>query len=88
MPKIVLILIGLTVSFLSGAEKIKVLTTFSPIYCFTKNVAGNLAEVNNLLPENVGPHDYMMRPQDAKKISVADVIVFNGLGLEEFWNKP
>lgn len=84
MPKIVLILIGLTVSFLSGAEKIKVLTTFSPIYCFTKNVAGNLAEVNNLLPENVGPHDYMMRPQDAKKISAADVIVFNGLGLEEF----
>lgn len=87
MKKITIIIVGIVLSFGLYAEKIKVLTTFSPIYCFTKNVAGDLAEVQNLLPENVGPHDYMMRPQDAKKIAVADVIIFNGLGLEEFLNE-
>ncbi|MBX7157742.1 MAG: metal ABC transporter substrate-binding protein [Verrucomicrobiae bacterium] len=71
----------------SSAEKIKILTTFSPIYCFTKNVAGDWAEVINLLPDNVGPHEYMMRPQDAKKIAATHVIIFNGLGLEEFLEK-
>lgn len=87
MKKIVIMMAGVVLSFGLYAEKIKVLTTFSPIYCFTKNVAGDLAEVQNLLPENVGPHDYAMRPQDAKKIAAADVIVFNGLGLEEFLNE-
>ncbi|MEZ5405903.1 MAG: metal ABC transporter substrate-binding protein [Verrucomicrobiia bacterium] len=87
MKKILLSFIFGILVWSSSAEKIKILTTFSPIYCFTKNVAGDWAEVSNLLPDNVGPHEYMMRPQDAKKIATADVIIFNGLGLEEFLDK-
>src|SRR5262249_45637990 len=63
------------------------LTTILPIYCFTANVAGDLAEVSNLLPPGVGPHDYQLSPKDRRKLSEADLIVRNGLQLEA-WLDP
>lgn len=66
------------------AKRLVVVTTFIPITNFTKAVAGNRAEVTQLLPSNVGPHDYQAKPEDAQKLAKADVLVENGLGLEEF----
>ncbi|NDA66946.1 MAG: hypothetical protein EBY09_09925, partial [Verrucomicrobia bacterium] len=51
------------------AAKLRVLTSFLPVYCFTANVAGDLAEVENLLPANVGPHDYQFAPRDLRKLT-------------------
>lgn len=65
-----------------ASGKLKVITTFLPMYVFTKNVAGDLADVENLLPPGVGPHDYSFTPGDIRKTVGADVIVANGLGLE------
>src|SRR5436305_6835581 len=72
-----------------GAEghKLRVLTSFLPVYCFTANVAGDLAEVENLLPANVEPHDYQFSWKDLQKLSHADLIVINGLGLEKWLEK-
>src|SRR5437867_12116709 len=69
------------------AAKLKVLTSFLPLYCFTVNVAGDLAEVQNLLPARVEPHDYQLSRKDLQKLSHADLIVLNGLGLESWLNK-
>src|SRR6266513_2002472 len=72
-----------------GAEghKLRVLTSFLPVYCFTVNVAGDLAEVENLLPGNVEPHDYQFSRKDLQKLAQADLIVINGLGLEKWLDK-
>lgn len=67
--------------------KIRVVTTFLPIYVFTANVAGGAAEVVNLLPPGVGPHDYSFTPADVRLLASADVIVMNGLGLESWMQK-
>ncbi len=79
---------GLAIWLGSGAdvqaEKLKVLTSFLPVYCFTVNVAGDLAEVENLLPPGVGPHDYQFTPKDRRKLAKADLIVINGLGMESW----
>lgn len=64
--------------------KIKVMTTFLPMTQFTKAVAGERAEVIQLLPTNVGPHDYQARPEDVQRLSQAKVLVKNGLELESF----
>ena len=69
------------------AHKLKVLTSFLPVYCFTANVAGDLAEVENLLPGNVEPHDYQFSRKDLQKLAQADLIVINGLGLEKWLDK-
>lgn len=69
------------------APKLRVLTSFLPIYCFTANVAGDLAEVENLLPAKVGPHDYQFAPRDLRKLSGAQLFVINGLGMEDWLAK-
>ncbi|MCB8760398.1 metal ABC transporter solute-binding protein, Zn/Mn family [Planktothrix agardhii] len=66
------------------ADELQVVTTFLPITQFTKAVAGDRAQVIQLLPTNVGPHDYQAKPEDVQKLAKADVLVQNGLGMEEF----
>lgn len=65
-------------------DELQVVTTFLPITQFTKAVAGDRAEVTQLLPTNVGPHDYQAKPEDAQKLVEADVLVKNGLKMEAF----
>ncbi len=71
---------------LAQSGRIRVVTTFLPIYVFTANVAGDAAEVVNLLPPGVGPHDYSFTPADIRLLASADVVVVNGLGLESWMN--
>lgn len=65
-------------------EELQVVTTTLPVTNFTKAVAGERAEVTYLIPTNVGPHDYQAKPEDARTLAQADVLVKNGLGLEEY----
>jgi len=38
-----------------------------------------------MLPSSLGcPHDYVLTPQDMRKLAEADVLVINGLGMESF----
>jgi zinc/manganese transport system substrate-binding protein len=64
--------------------ELQVVTTFLPITQFTKAVAGDRAEVTQLLPTNVGPHDYQAKPADVQRLAQADVLVQNGLEMESF----
>lgn len=71
----------------SASEKLRVLTTIAPIYCFAKNVAGDAAVVENLLPPGAEPHDYSLSPKDAIKAAEAQVIIKNGVNLETWLDK-
>jgi zinc/manganese transport system substrate-binding protein len=71
----------------AAEKKLRVLTTFLPGYCFASSVAGDRAEVENLLAANVSLHDYQLSPADLRKISQADLIVLNGLGMETFLDR-
>lgn len=45
--------------------------------------------LSQLLPAQAGcPHDYVLTPRDMQKLSDADVLIINGLGLEEFLGAP
>ena len=68
-------------------DKIRILTTIAPLYSFTKNIAGDAALVDNLLPAGAGAHDYSFSPADIKKIHKADVIIINGVQLESWLDK-
>lgn len=77
---------GITVGLFAPAEakRLRVVTTIRPLYSFASQVAGQAAEVENLLPPGVGPHDYSFTPTDAVRLHEADVLIINGLGLEEW----
>lgn len=70
---------------------LRILCSTFPIYQLTRNVVGDrpLASVELLLPAAMGcPHNYALRPQDMLRLGRADVLVVNGLGMEEFLGAP
>jgi ABC-type Zn uptake system ZnuABC Zn-binding protein ZnuA len=73
-----------------GAD-LRVLTSFLPMYLFTRNVVGDApgVAVDMMLPASLGcPHDYSLSPGDMKKIAEADIFIANGLGMEHFLGAP
>ncbi|MEK3878767.1 metal ABC transporter solute-binding protein, Zn/Mn family [Paenibacillus sp. FSL M7-0420] len=62
--------------------KVNVITTFYPIYEFTAEIGGGDANVINLLPVGVEPHDWTPRSQDIIATSKAQLFLYNGAGLE------
>lgn len=71
----------------SQQSKLKVVTSFYPLYEFSRQVAGDKAEVVNLIPSGVEPHDWEPTAQDMKLIQEAGVFVYNGAGLESWADK-
>jgi zinc transport system substrate-binding protein len=65
-----------------SADKPLVVTTFYPLYEFTRQVAGEHAEVVSLVPSGTEPHDWEPAPQDLVRLQRARVFVYNGAGLE------
>lgn len=65
----------------------KVVTTFLPITLFTRAVAAGCAEVSALIPPSTGPHDFQSRPGDLVALREAQVLVKNGLEVEDFLDK-
>jgi zinc transport system substrate-binding protein len=68
----------------SSQKQLKVVTTFLPVYLFTEAVAGDAAEVEILIKPGTEVHEYQSTPADVQTIAQADVLVENGLGIEEF----
>lgn len=67
----------------SGSEnKLNIQVSFYPMYEFTRQVAGDLAEVEMLVPSGVEPHDWEPAPRDIAKLEDADVFIYNGAGME------
>lgn len=62
--------------------KVNVITSFYPIYEFAKEIGGEQANVINLLPTGVEPHDWTPRSQDIINTSKAQLFLYNGAGLE------
>lgn len=63
-------------------DKLKIVTTFYPMYDFTKNVAGDKASVEMLIDAGTEPHDYEPSAKDIAKIEAADVFVYNSEDME------
>ncbi len=71
----------------AAPPRLQVLTTLAPLYSWAASVAGDLADVENLLPADVGPHEFQFRPRDLKKVQRAEIVILNGLGVETWLEK-
>ena len=66
-----------------ATAKLKVVTTVAPVTSIVANVAGDLADIEGVVPEGTNSHTFEPAPSVAEELSVADLIFINGLGLEE-----
>jgi zinc/manganese transport system substrate-binding protein len=63
-------------------ERFNVVTSFSIIGDFVRNVGGERVSVTTLVGPDGDAHVYTPAPADAKKIADARLVIINGLGLE------
>ena len=63
-------------------SKLRIVATFYPLYDFALNVAGDHANVTVLVPETLDIHEFDPTPGDVLRVAEADVLVYNGVGLE------
>ena len=69
----------------SGAgDTLQVVATTTVFADMVANIAGDRASVRSIIPSGVGPEDYEPKPDDARALDGADLIVSNGLGLDDF----
>ncbi len=68
-------------------SKLSIVTTIYPVYDFACNIAGDKAEIINLVPAGVEPHDFELSTGDMQLIEQADVFIYNGAGMEHFVDK-
>ncbi|MEP1206253.1 MAG: metal ABC transporter substrate-binding protein [Rhizobiaceae bacterium] len=63
-------------------EKFKAVTTFTVIADMARNVAGDAATVESITKPGAEIHGYQPTPRDILRAQDADLILWNGLGLE------
>jgi ABC-type Zn uptake system ZnuABC Zn-binding protein ZnuA len=65
-------------------KALEVVATTTQVADFTRNVGGDWVRVTGLIKPNVDAHDFEPSPADLDAIAKADLVVKNGVGLEEW----
>lgn len=69
---------------LSGAaDRLDVATTVAPISSIARNIGGDRIRLRGIVPDATNSHTFEPAPSDARTLAAADLIVVNGLHLEE-----
>jgi zinc/manganese transport system substrate-binding protein/manganese/iron transport system substrate-binding protein len=71
----------------AAADAIKVVTTTTVFADIVQNVGGSRVVATSIIPAGVGPEDYEPKPDDARKLSDAKLVVSNGVGLDNFLDR-
>ncbi len=91
----VLIVVALTIGFGLAAQQpvaqtkkpFRVVTTFTIIKDIAQNVAGTSAIVESITKPGAEIHDYQPTPQDIVRAQSADLVLWNGMNLELWFEK-
>jgi len=62
--------------------KIKVLSTIAMIDDLVKQIGGDYVDCSTLIDSELDPHSYQLVKGDDERLALADLIFYNGLGLE------
>jgi zinc transport system substrate-binding protein len=68
-----------------GSDQVKVVASFYPIFEFVEKIGGNRIDTTSLIPVGIEPHDFEPTVQQIQNAETADMVVYNGAGLEEPW---
>jgi ABC-type Zn uptake system ZnuABC Zn-binding protein ZnuA len=66
-----------------GADMLDVATTVAPISSIARNIGGTRIRLRGIIPDATNSHTFEPTPSDARTLAKADLIVVNGLHLEQ-----
>jgi len=76
-----------TANNVTTSHRLKVVSSFFPIGEFVKKIGGNLIDPSLLIPVGIEPHDFEPTIKQIQNVSSADVLIYNGLGMENWIDK-
>lgn len=76
-----------SVSSDKGSEKLRVYSSFYVMTDFVEKIGGEKVDVKTLVPAGVEPHDWEPEATDMAALEKADVLVYNGAGMEHWVEK-
>ena len=68
----------------SAAGQLRVVATTTVFADIVGAIGGDHVTVDSIVPAGSGPEDYEPRPEDVRRISEAELVVSNGVGLDDF----
>ncbi|MGJ8454444.1 metal ABC transporter substrate-binding protein [Pseudothermotoga sp. U03pept] len=78
--------LSLTFIFIAAtifASSLSVVVTINPYYLLLKEIAGDRVDLTLLIKPGSDPHTFSPTVSDVKKLAKADLIIANGLGLDD-----
>lgn len=66
----------------------RIVASIKPVHSLVAGVVREVGEPRLLVPGGASPHEYSLRPSDARAISEADIVFWIGPELESFMVKP
>ena len=81
------IIVTIKTNIVYAEEKIRLVTTFTIIADIAKNVAGDRVIVESITKPGVEIHNYKPTPKDVLRARKADIILWNGLNLEQWFSR-
>jgi zinc transport system substrate-binding protein len=67
-----------------SVSKVKVVTSFYPLYFLASQIGGDKVEVSNITPAGAEPHEYEPTARDMAGVENSNLLVLNGGGLESW----
>lgn len=68
-------------------ERLRIVTTFTVVADIARNVAGEAAVVDSIIKPGAEVHDYQPTPRDIVRAQEADLLLWNGLNLERWFER-
>lgn len=85
-----IVIVGVGMGYVNAQEISKpkrIVTTFTILQDIAQNVAGNAAIVESITKPGAEIHEYEPTPLDVVKAQEADLVLWNGFGLERWFEK-
>jgi len=67
-----------------GEPKLRVFASFYAVFDLTSKIAGDRAEVFNIVSSGTEPHNWEPSAGDMNRLQNADIVFYNGLGMESW----
>ncbi len=87
LPALALSFISFVAAFSANAEVPKVAVDIAPLHSLVSQVMTGVGQPDLLIPAEASPHEYTLRPSQAKALSEADIVFWIGEGLTPWLEK-
>jgi len=86
-PVLIAGMIAMTAPTANAQADIQIAATVAPVHSLVAMVSAGIAEPAMIIRPGASPHDYAMRPSEARALDEADVVFWVGEGLEPWMAK-